>query len=155
LGGLSPTSVAVTGDNVEWSYSLTVPAGQTVRLAHFTILNSTRAGAEAAVNALADLAGQATLGLSSAELQSLANFPANPPTRTEAGSTLTITINSSNGILSIVSNGGSYTLTSGSFEGGGITPGRVSISGNSATVTAAGLAAYDTIRIVEGAGIQG
>ena len=41
--GLQPTSVIRTGDNIEWTYSLTIPAGQTVRLAEFTILAQNRA----------------------------------------------------------------------------------------------------------------
>ena len=35
--GLQPTSVAVTGSNISWTYNITVPAGQTVTLAYFTI----------------------------------------------------------------------------------------------------------------------
>ena len=34
--GLQPTLVVRTGDNIEWTYSLTVPAGRTVRLATLT-----------------------------------------------------------------------------------------------------------------------
>ena len=40
--GLEPTSVAVTGSNISWTYNLTVPAGQTVTLAYFTIVSPTR-----------------------------------------------------------------------------------------------------------------
>ena len=36
--------MAVIGNNVEWSYNLTVPAGQTVELATLTIESDTRAG---------------------------------------------------------------------------------------------------------------
>ena len=50
--GLQPTSVNVIGDNITWTYSLTVPAGQTVRLAYFTIVATTRAAAISAANAL-------------------------------------------------------------------------------------------------------
>jgi hypothetical protein len=79
--GLSPTSVVRTGDNIEWTYNLTVPAGWTVRLASFTILSTTRAGAEAAANALVTSGGfdgQAAAFLTRAELDSLANYT--PPT---------------------------------------------------------------------------
>jgi hypothetical protein len=75
--GLQPASVSVIGDNIEWTYNLTVPAGQTVRLAYFTIVNTTRAGAIAAANALvspAGFGGQAGAFLSSTEVASLANF---------------------------------------------------------------------------------
>ena len=54
-----------------------MPAGQTVRLAHFTILASTRAAAEAAANTLVGqfaFGGQAAAFLTPAEIASLANF---------------------------------------------------------------------------------
>ena len=44
--GLVPTSVSLIGDNITWTYSLTVPAGQTVELAYFTIVGATRAGCD-------------------------------------------------------------------------------------------------------------
>ena len=74
---LVPTSVAVTEDNVDWSFSLTVPAGATRRLATFTVLGNTRQQAIDAVNALQgsnSLAGQAAAFLTADELNSLANF---------------------------------------------------------------------------------
>ncbi len=55
--GIVPVSAQVVGDNIEWTYNLTVPASQTVRLAHFTILDATRAGAEAAAAALVTSGG--------------------------------------------------------------------------------------------------
>ena len=75
--GLQPTSVVRTGDNIEWTYSLTVAPGQTTRLASFTILSASRADAVAAASALvtsSGFGGQATTFLTDAELQSLANF---------------------------------------------------------------------------------
>ena len=75
--GLVPALVAVTGDNISWTYSLTVPAGQTVRLAYFTILGTTQAAAVAAANTLltaSGFGGQAAAFLTPAEIQSLANF---------------------------------------------------------------------------------
>jgi uncharacterized repeat protein (TIGR01451 family) len=80
--GLHPSSVVVTGDNVEWTYNLTVPGGATVRLAHFTLQDSTRTGVLAAANALVTergFGGQATVFLSPAEVQSMANFDVKPP----------------------------------------------------------------------------
>lgn len=75
--GLVPTNEQVVGDNIFWEYELTVPAGETVRLAHFTILNDTRAGAEVAAAALVTsngFGGEAGVFLTSAEFDSLANF---------------------------------------------------------------------------------
>jgi hypothetical protein len=75
--GLAPTSVSVTGDNVEWSYNLTVGAGETKRLGTFTVLGTTRAQAIAAANVLVGptgFGGQADVFLTAAELASLANF---------------------------------------------------------------------------------
>ena len=40
--GLAPAALAQTGDNLEWTYTITVEAGQTVRLVHFTIVHNTR-----------------------------------------------------------------------------------------------------------------
>jgi len=86
--GLTPTMVGLVGDrgdNIEWTYDLTVPTGQTVRLAHFTILGNTRAEAEAAAAALVgDLGfgGQAAAFLTAPELASIANYyfsPVEPP----------------------------------------------------------------------------
>ncbi|NUQ64120.1 MAG: VCBS repeat-containing protein, partial [Pirellulales bacterium] len=75
--GLQPVSVLRTGDNIEWTYDLTVPAGQTVRLATFTILAHDRAVAEAAAAVLVTpqgFGGQAAAFLTRQELGSLANF---------------------------------------------------------------------------------
>ncbi len=75
--GISPTYIDVIGDNVVWDYSLTVPAEQTIRLAHFTVLATSRADAIAAANALVTttgFAGQAAAFLEPAEIGSLANF---------------------------------------------------------------------------------
>ncbi len=76
-GSLQPTSVSLSGDNLTWTYSLTVAAGQTVRLADFTILGTTQAAAVAAANALVTSGGfgdQAAAFLAPADVQSLANF---------------------------------------------------------------------------------
>ena len=75
--GLVPTSVSLVGDNLAWTYSLTVPAGQTVELGYFTIVAATPAGAIAAASALVaptGFSGHAADYLSSADLASLANF---------------------------------------------------------------------------------
>ncbi len=75
--GIQPTNVQVIEDNVVWDYLLTVPAGQTVRLAHFTILTTSRADSITSVNSLVStngFSGQAGTFLDPAELASLANF---------------------------------------------------------------------------------
>ncbi|MEM6979881.1 MAG: GEVED domain-containing protein, partial [Planctomycetota bacterium] len=75
--GIQPTSIDVVGDNVFWDYSLTIPAGETVRLAHFTVLADTRAEAIADADELFDsygLTDPAAIYLSSDEIDSLANF---------------------------------------------------------------------------------
>ncbi len=36
--GLAPTGVSVTGDNVEWTYNVTIAAGATQRIAGYTVL---------------------------------------------------------------------------------------------------------------------
>ena len=75
--GLRPISVTVIGDNITWTYNLTVAAGQTVRLESLTIVATTRAAAIASARALVTgtaFGGQAAAFLSSDELNSLANF---------------------------------------------------------------------------------
>ena len=78
--GQQPTSVNLIDDNVQWTYDLTVPAGATRRVAHFTVLGTTRTDAIASVNALLNIngfTGQAAAFLTSGELASLANFQFN------------------------------------------------------------------------------
>jgi hypothetical protein len=77
---LQPSSVNVIGDNVEWTYDLIVPAGETKRLASFTVLGTTRAEAIAAANVLVTsngFGGEAAAFLTQDELNSLANFQFN------------------------------------------------------------------------------
>ncbi len=76
--GLQPSAVSVQEDNVQWTYSLTVGAGETRRLATFTVLRNTRQQAIDAANALvtsSGFGGQATAFLDAGEIASLANFP--------------------------------------------------------------------------------
>ncbi len=75
-------NVEVIGDNIFWEYEITVPAGETVRLAHFTITGATRAAAIASANGLvtsAGFGGEAAAFLTQGELASLANFQFNEP----------------------------------------------------------------------------
>jgi hypothetical protein len=84
-GGLKPSSVGLIGDNIQWTYNLTVPAGQTVQLAYFTIVSPTRTEAVAAAQAMVTRVGfdgQATAFLSSADAASLGNFQFPPITAT-------------------------------------------------------------------------
>ncbi len=86
--GLQPTSVIRTGDNIEWTYNITVPAGQTLRLAEYTILATNRSDAIAAANAVvlpSGFGGQAAAFLAPDELASLANFQFIPLTITGVG----------------------------------------------------------------------
>ena len=50
--GLRPTAVSVSGDNIEWTYSITVQPGQTLELGTFTIQANSEAGDVTEANAL-------------------------------------------------------------------------------------------------------
>ncbi len=102
--GLVPSAVAVTEDNVDWTYDLTVNPGETKRLGYFTITATTRASAIAAANALVTptgFGGEAAAFLTAGELVSLTNFQFNatPTVTTNTGST--------------VAEGGADTIASG------------------------------------------
>ena len=76
-GGLAPDSVQVTGDNIVWQYDVTVPAGETVRLATFTIIDTERVSAVSAADSLVTRTGFASHAadfLDSVEVGSLLNF---------------------------------------------------------------------------------
>ncbi|WP_197451697.1 Calx-beta domain-containing protein [Rosistilla oblonga] len=76
-GRLAPSAVQVIDDNVYWTFDVTVPAGETLRLATLTILGETRADATAAAAALvtpAGFTGEADAYLIQGELDSVANF---------------------------------------------------------------------------------
>src|SRR5205085_2621081 len=75
--GQRPNSVRQIGDNVEWSYDLTIPAGQTVRLAHFTIIAQDRSAAVAAAQQLETADGFSEIAahyLDASEISQFANF---------------------------------------------------------------------------------
>jgi VCBS repeat-containing protein/predicted outer membrane repeat protein len=81
-GGLQPVSVVRTGDNLEWTYELTVEPGETVRLAHFTTVAATQAEARASADRLVTdggFGGEAAAFLTESERFELANFN-RPPT---------------------------------------------------------------------------
>ena len=80
LYGLQPASVSVVGDNVAWTYNLTVPAGQTQELAYFTIQAANVAQATTEANAIVGPNGfldTGALGLTANDLAALANFQFN------------------------------------------------------------------------------
>ena len=90
--GLQPTSVNVIDDNVEWTYELTIPAGHTFSLAHFTILADTQAEAVTAAGNLVSsigFGGEAAAFLSSQQQGMLANFQFGPPVVTATTPSLT------------------------------------------------------------------
>ena len=86
--GLIPATIELLGDNIYWTYEITVDPGETVRLAYLTILGDNRADVEAAANALVSstgFTGEAGSFLTGGELTSLLNFqfdsvPGDPPT---------------------------------------------------------------------------
>ena len=83
--GLRPVSVSVVGDNIEWTYNLTVPAGQTARLTYFTIVAPTQRAAISAANGLVTPNGfgdQAAAFFSASDAASLANFQFSPAATT-------------------------------------------------------------------------
>jgi hypothetical protein len=95
--GLQPTSVNVIEDNVEWTYNLTVGAGETKRLAYFTVLGTTRSEAIAAANTLVTangFGGEAAAFLTVDELSSLVNFQFNAAPTDLALSSNTVAENS-------------------------------------------------------------
>lgn len=79
-GGIAPQSLAVTGDNLEWTYLLTIQPGEELKLANFTVTADTRAAALAAAPLLVGptrLSSIARTYLGSEEDRSLANFMLN------------------------------------------------------------------------------
>ncbi len=153
--GQTPTDVQVIGDNVEWTYSLTVDAGQTKRLAYFTVLGTTRADAIASANALVTptgFGGQAAAFLTAGELDSLTNFQFAPyivdssflSSGTVAASATTLTVTFSEPMLN-ASVAANYELRRAGTDGlllagdAVLNPSSVSLSGNVATLTFAAL----------------
>ncbi len=138
--GSLPTSVAITDDNVDWTFKVTVNAGDTTRLATFTVLGDTRADAIAAVNALVNsngFTGEAAAFLSAGELATIANFQFNQaPTDIQLNST-SITENAgANALVATITtvdpnlgvgDSHTYTLVSGT---GSTDNGSFSIVGN-------------------------
>ena len=138
--GLKPTAVNVTGDNIDWTYTITVNPGATVRLATFTILSTWRADAIAAADALvtpSGFGGQAAVYLSTDEIDSLVNF------YSALGTTTTVTSSSNPSVYgqsvtftatvsaSGFDNGGTVT-----FSDGGTSLGTASLSSGQATLAA-------------------
>src|SRR5262249_53519810 len=75
--GLKPSSVSIIGDNVTWTYNITVQPGQTIELGTYTIQATAEASAVAQANVLVSDYGfgaHAADFMTSSELASLANF---------------------------------------------------------------------------------
>ena len=75
-------SLAVVGDNLEWTFDLTVPAGETRRLVTYSVIGTTRQQAIDSANALVgttSFGGEAVSDLNSSELETLANIHFNAP----------------------------------------------------------------------------
>jgi autotransporter-associated beta strand protein len=119
--GLKPTSVTVSGANVQWTYNITVPAGGTVELGTFTIQASSEPNAITEANALvmpSGFGGNAAEFLSSSDLAALANFQFVPVT---IGTTSLApwTVNTPGYNQTISASGGTGTLT---FSSSGTLP---------------------------------
>ncbi len=154
--GLKPTAVNVTGDNIDWTYTITVKPGATVRLASFTILSTWRADAIAAANALvtpSGFGGQAAVYLSNDEINSLANFRAETTTELTSSAnpsvygqsvTFTATCSGQGSVVSgqwptgtVTFSDGSTSLGTGTLNGSGTaTVITTSLSVGSHTITA-------------------
>ncbi|HEV3310503.1 MAG TPA: PKD domain-containing protein, partial [Chloroflexota bacterium] len=90
---LTPTTISVVGDSIEWTYSVTVPAGQTVELGELTVVNGTQAGAISDANALVastGFGGDAGDFLSAGDLAAIANFQFVAPPLANAGGPYTL-----------------------------------------------------------------
>jgi autotransporter-associated beta strand protein len=162
LAGLVPTTVSIDGDqgdNIQWTYEITVPAGETVRLVHFTILAETRAAAEAAAATLvtsSGFGGQAAVFLTQDEQDSVINFAFDAPSDftinadefsanadngiilTQSGGRIVVTVDgqtvldqavSTLNSLTINGQTGNDTLTVDFSDGNPIPPGGVSYDG--------------------------
>ena len=162
-GDLQPTAVSLVGDNITWTFSLTVSAGQTVALGYYTIVAQTQAAAIAAANALIVPGGygdQAAAFLSQAQLQLLANFAVSPtPAAPFLAAVSDTGISNSDDITNLNNSSSSKTLqfvvgstTSGAtvtIYADGAAIGSAVASGSTTTVTTNGTAALlDGIHVI-------
>jgi hypothetical protein len=100
--GLVPTTEEIVGDNIEWTYNITVPANSILELASFTIQASSESSAIAEAKALVTplgFGGQASEFLSANDLTALANFQFQAATTTSI-SDPTVTYNA-NGVVTV------------------------------------------------------
>ena len=77
-GGFRPDRVDVLSDNVVWEYTLSIPAGETYRLMHLTVLDNDRDVAVEAIGNLVTPTGfdpQALAFLQREELETIVNQP--------------------------------------------------------------------------------
>ncbi len=78
--GLNPTSITLVEDNLHWSYQISIAPGETKRLASFSFTGLTRVAAMTDVESImarSGFIGNATLHMTQAELDSIANFQFN------------------------------------------------------------------------------
>ena len=130
--GLQPASVSVIGDNIVWTYNVTISTGQTLQLAWFTILGTTEAAAVAAANALvtpAGFGGQASAFLDATELASLANFGWDT-------TPLTVTINQASGQAGVTDSAPIHFTAVFSEPVNDFTTGDVTLAGTAGATTA-------------------
>ncbi|MCP4788592.1 MAG: tandem-95 repeat protein [Fuerstiella sp.] len=87
--GVQPSMAGVVaGDNTQIVYPLSVEPGETIRLAHFTVIGDDLATATAAANVLlgaTSFGGEGAAFLNQDELASIANFAFNTPPVADAG----------------------------------------------------------------------
>ncbi len=148
--GLKPTAVNVTGDNIDWTYTITVMPGETVRLASFTIVSTWRADAIAAANALvtpSGFGGQAAVFLSTEEINSLANF------RAETTTELTSSVNPSvygQSVTFTATCSGQWSAVSGQWPTGTVTFSDGGTSLGTGTLNGSGTATVTTTSLLVG-----
>ncbi|MEM9586961.1 MAG: Ig-like domain-containing protein, partial [Planctomycetota bacterium] len=78
LGGIQPDTLTRSGDNVNWSYDLTVQPGETVSLMSFAVQNFDRDSAETKTRELSNLEGNALAELPSDLIGTLLNWTIEP-----------------------------------------------------------------------------
>ncbi len=176
---LQPTAVSMSGDNLYWTYSLAVPANQTVRLAYYTIVGPTdsAAASEAStlLNSVGVYGGQSCLGITAAVASSMQNFvgmgAASPPTVTGVpndgtgadinyqSSTTTLSANWAGVFTDPVNGITGYQWAIGTTSGGtniqGFTSvGTATTATNSSLSLTSGTTYYVTVSATNGVGLQ-
>ena len=71
---VAPEFVSLSGDNFEWRFPVTIPAGQTVIVMHFGSQNANRDASRANAEAIVNLAAPTLANLTRAEQNAIVNF---------------------------------------------------------------------------------